>query len=308
MCRELDEFLVAESTDEVLWIRSVGGVPIGDTPWLTLMGSHYPSYDAAIEAGERWRARLERAFASLNIAADFGDRNFNSHLGDVARTSASQILGGIVLSEVHGLMAFPAGQQVHLMGGSASGYAPKEVEALRHAVRSSHNRATYTTQRLAYDLYSQGILASSPDAKFILMMMAVEALMIPFERSPEVQRVVKELLAVVRGSDLSDKDKQVLLSQVGALKRASFRQQGERLAQAVGGRRYGSMSAEEVFVRAYTLRGKLVHGDADRPSQGEVTQMAGRVARFVADLIAGPDLVTDIQASRGLSGSGKEPQ
>jgi len=236
----MDEFLVAEDDEEVVWIRSVGGGPVGGTEWLTVRGARYPSHAAAIEAGERWRDVLERALAGLHVPADFGERKaFSSWTNPDVLNRRSESMGARVMNEVHGLIAFPTGEPVRLMSASASAYAPRSVESLRDAVVSPFNRGLHAQQRLAFDLYSHGILAPSPDAKFVLFMMAVEALMTPFDRSEHVHRVVDDLRSVVLSAGLAGAERDALLSHVGQAKRASFRQQGERLAATLADRRYG---------------------------------------------------------------------
>lgn len=300
VCPELDEFLLVEDDEEAVWIRSVGGGPIGETEWLTVRGARYRSHAAAIEAGERWRDVLERALAGLHVPADFGERKaFSSWTNPDVLNRRSESMGARVMNEVHGLIAFPTGAPVHLISSSASVYVPRSVESLRDAVLSPSNRRLHAQQRLAFDLYSHAVLAPSPDAKFVLFMMAVEALMTPFDRSEPVHRVVEGLRSVILSAGLSDAERDALLSHVGQAKRASFRQQGERLAASLGDRRYGGMPVREFFVHCYKLRGRLVHGDAERPSQDEVTRRAAHLRTFVGDLIAGPALVREMGPTAG---------
>lgn len=297
ICPEADEFLLDEDDSEVVWIRSVGGGPIGETEWLTVRGSRYPSVESAVAASERWRDRIERAFAALHVPADFGERKaFSSWTSPEVLNRRSEFLGARVMNEVHGVTVFPDGESVYFLSASGSGYAPRSAGSLRYALVVPSNRREYPHQRLAFDLFNHGVLAKSPDAKFVLLMMAVEALMTTFDRSDRVHRVVEDLRAVLLKADLDAAERDALLSHVGQAKRASFRQQGERLAESLGERRYGAMSPAAFFTHCYKLRGRLVHGDADRPAQGELTRLGAHLRRFVGDLIAGPELVRDIAA------------
>src|SRR6266446_4397071 len=49
-------------------------VRFGDAEELVLTGEGYEGEEAAEEAARRWVARLQNAFARLNIGADFGGR------------------------------------------------------------------------------------------------------------------------------------------------------------------------------------------------------------------------------------------
>lgn len=64
--------LAADGEDVVL--RGLGESIIQDSAQIVVEGREYRNEDEAREAGDRWRGLLEKAFAAVNLGADFGDR------------------------------------------------------------------------------------------------------------------------------------------------------------------------------------------------------------------------------------------
>jgi hypothetical protein len=283
-----------EAVDVVVKLRAVGSSTIGDSKWLALYGERYSSEDEAASAGNHWRDAFERALAAFRVAADFGERNTDGWLHPRMLAIASEASGGPVLNDVHGLMVIPADQNVSLFRGSASGFATQSVEALRLTLASGLNRRRHAQQRLAFDLYSAGLMAQSVDAKFLLLIAAVESLMTEFNRAAEVQILVDALVLKVTQATIDAVEKERLTSAVSRLKVASFGQQGTQLALSLGDREYAGDSAVKFFKRCYRIRGRVTHGSATRPSQEDLTAITGGLTQFVGDLLAGPDLVDEL--------------
>lgn len=291
---EESELLLHEDQETVIKIGAVGRRSIKDANWLYLHGTRYVTEEAAVRAGEHWRGQVERAFAALLVAADFGERSRNGWTSPVVLEHLSKIAGHPVVNDVHGLMTLPADTKVAVQRVEATGHVSHQIDGLLRAIGSPHNTEQRSAQRLAFDLFSAAKVATSVDASFMLLMMAVESLMQPFDRSREVQALVARLKAEVGAAALARDDEDRLLSVVGGLKRASLTQQGERLAESLGDRTYMRMQPVQFFKHCYKVRGRVAHGDAERPAQGLMTQLVGGLEQFVADLIAGPDLVDDV--------------
>lgn len=75
-----------------------------DADRIVVKGHGYTTEEDARTAGERWRHRLEQAFAATRIPADFGDRSASGTF----TLAGLQILaqGRRILNDVHGLMTF----------------------------------------------------------------------------------------------------------------------------------------------------------------------------------------------------------
>jgi hypothetical protein len=219
-----------------------------------------------------------------------------------ARELRTKATGRPVLDDVHGLMAYPAGG-VDLVRGEARSYRTVHPDLLRNALQCGLASPGHPEQRLAFDLYSAAKAARSIDARFVLLMMAVESMMTPSRRPTKVCDLLAQAQDEVRESDLSIEQRNQLLSQLGQLKTSSLTEQGVALAQSLKGSRYSDKSPADFFRECYGVRSKLVHGDKNRPEQGTLTKLTPHLARFVGDLIAGPDLVAGLRESRAEAGS-----
>lgn len=69
------EYVLAEppSDDGRVVLKSGSGQAISQTDELILQGSGYPDFDAAKDAGRRWRQYLTKALPRDGRGADFGD-------------------------------------------------------------------------------------------------------------------------------------------------------------------------------------------------------------------------------------------
>ena len=167
----------------------------------------------------------------------------------------------------------------------------KPVDLLRaglHEIRKLNLRLD-AQQQLAYDLYSASFFESSADARFVMLMMAVETLMTPQARPQPVLAHVEDLLARTDSADLDEQAKQSLLGSLRWLRLESLTAAGKRLVTTLlSNRRYANESADTFFKRSYELRHKLVHGSVPRPSRDEIDARAAELERLVGDLLAAP--------------------
>jgi len=80
-------------------------MPLSEARSVVLRGSGYETQDEAMVAGQLWRSRLMRAFATIRIGADFGDRAPKGAF-TMAGLESFGLPGRQNLDDVHGLMVF----------------------------------------------------------------------------------------------------------------------------------------------------------------------------------------------------------
>jgi len=267
--------------------RDVG---FGDADDLVLAGEAYEGEEAAEEAAGRWVARLQSAFARLNIGADFGGRAPTGVFTDAGLRWLEEMTGeGRVLNDVHGIMVFESEPLPKFASTGVTAVVGKPgdrvVEMVQAAARL--NIAMTERERLAYDLYSASFSESSADARFVTLMMAAETLIEPQPRSEAVAAHVRELVSATQTSSLRREEVESVVGSLRWLYNESVGQAGRRLAQSLGDRRYADEEPQRFFTRCYDLRSKLVHGQYPRPERGDVDQRAATLEVFVSDLLAG---------------------
>ena len=147
-------------------------------------------------------------------------------------------------------------------------------------------------EQTAFGLYSGSMfVASLADARFLMLMMAMETLIEQEPRSDAAVAHVDRLIEQTRESGLPSPEITSLRSSLEYLRRESISAAGRRLAQErLAGRTYGDPvkeSPSKFFTGCYELRSRLVHGYHPRPTFNEVNGHVAGLELMVSDLLAG---------------------
>jgi hypothetical protein len=257
-----------------------------------LRGSRYRSESDAAAAGERWLDWLTLLLACVNVGVDFGTRAPQGAGTAEYMQVLSEQVEAPVLNDVQGLMPFeqtdvpPRFLRVGPVTGMVSSPHRRLDAALERVVRAEP--VMTARQRLAYDLYAASMSETNADARFMLLMMAVESLLDPQPRSAPAQSLVRGLIAQVRSSELERSEIDSIVGSLRWLAKDSISRTGRILAKSLRPRTYGRHDPVDFFTNCYTLRSALAHGADPRPSRTEVDLRAARLEPFVAHLITGP--------------------
>jgi hypothetical protein len=271
---------------------ALGGVEqLSKAKKVALIGRGYRSEEAAREGARRWRGRLERSLAFMQFGVDFGDRAPSGGLGSIYQTQLEAEHGRPILYDDHGALVFketPWPRFVRIDLDLATG-AP--VDILTAATEKARQLDLTMPERevLAYDLFAASFFQIGSDARYLMLMTALEALIDPQARPRSSVEHVERLIKLTRDSDLSEDE---ISSMVGSLRRLqdeSIGQAGRRLSERLGDRRYkdGTETAAQFFSRCYTLRSNLVHGHIPRPAEGEIGLRAANLEVFLGHLLSG---------------------
>lgn len=265
------------------------GSSLGDAKNIALLGRPYDSEQDARLAAERWLGILQKVFAHLHVGADFGDRAAGGGLFTPGLELLEGQLGERVLNDDHGIMIYECEPgptfakigKVNAVTGPPSDRLISEIErASELALQMS------STERLAFDLYAASFSESSPDARLLMLMMAVETLIKLAPRDMAVREHVEGMIEATRTSDL---DRHEIVSIIGSLEwllNESIGQAGRKLAARLGDRKYMDETPSTFFTRCYGLRSRLLHGHEPRPPRQEVGTRAGSLEHFVGDLLS----------------------
>jgi len=142
-------------------------------------------------------------------------------------------------------------------------------------------------EQLAYDLHSASFSEENADARFLMLMMALETLIEQESRSEAAVAHLERLIADTRAGDLPPGEVASLAGSLEELaKRESVGSAGRRLARTLGDTEYLPGEPPPVFfTRCYELRSALVHGHYPRADRGEVGGRAAPLEGFVGDLL-----------------------
>jgi hypothetical protein len=262
---------------------------LAETSEIVLRGSGYASEHEATTTAHRWRTVLELAFARRNIQADFGDRApGGSFFSPAGIRMMEQHTGARVLNDAHGLIVFECDPPASFISTGAKGVVIVNATRLEQAVEAALTVevALPAVHSLSFDLYSASAIQPSTDARFIMLVMAVETLLDPKPRPKSSRAHVEHLIELTQAAELPESEKSSLLGSLEWLQFQSISQAGRALAATLGDRTYMGMTPSKFFTHCYDLRSRLVHGATSRPERREVDVTAAQLERFVSNLLS----------------------
>jgi hypothetical protein len=274
--------------------RSPNPVPLSEARSITLRGSGYNSEDEAMAAGQLWRARLMRAFATVRIGADFGDRAPQGAF-TTEGLSAFGPEGRRILNDVHGLMTFECEPAPIFLGmGPITGMVSSPHERLVQAMTSAIENGGLSEERqVAYDLFAASFGQRSADARFALLMMALESLIGPEPRLEDSRRYVQSMIDAAERSGLAKSEIASITGALSWLLNESIGQAGRRLAKTLEPKKYKNERPATFFTHCYEMRSRLMHGHHPLPTRHEIGAWAAPLQVFVADLLSGEEATRD---------------
>jgi hypothetical protein len=285
-----NEVVLNESPErgERVVLRARGERAIREAHDLVVIGKSYASESEAEEAGTKWQATLQKGFAHANIGADFGARAPQSVVTEHGLRYFGAQMGKRVLSDAHGLMVFECDPWPKFIGFGAKATGGVGGARVVAAIRAAAHIGVGMSDResLAYDLYSASFSQPSADARFVMLMMAVETLLEPKARSAEAVAHVESMIAATKQSGLPKGEIDSIAGTLSWVREESIGQAGRRLARSLGNRRYMDEEPARFFTRCYELRSQLVHGHYPRPTMSEVSNRMAQLELFVSHLLS----------------------
>jgi len=254
-----------------------------------LKSSGWSTYKAALEAGKQCQIALSTTLARLRIGADFGGRGPKSVVTNAGLQMFEKQKGQRCLNDTHGLMVFepdPAPLFVKASAKALRGVQDKHfLKTFKYALQNPPNLAD--RELLSLDLFFASFFQQSADARFLLLVSAIEALFDSQPRSAEAVEHVDKLKDLTRKSkSLSHQEKDSILGSLQWLHYQSIRQTAHQLImKRLGSNIYRNQIATDFFDQCYDVRSRLVHGLSPVPTWNEVSSLSGHLEGFVSDLL-----------------------
>jgi len=263
--------------------------PLNATQEYQVTGRSYATEEAASLAAKRWQGVIEKTFARNKIGADFGRTAPTQWLSPelLAQHEAEQ--GTTVIQDRLGATVFEGEPEPRFLKWTLEDYRGRYPAHLQVVAAAADKRdiTMSAPERLAFELFSASFWPSLyPDARFMLMMMALETLIEPGSRSDEAVAHVDELIHATQESGLAKQDVDSLVISLRHLRTESIGRAGKRLVERLGGRRYMDHTPKQFFQSCYDFRSRLVHGGTDRPSRDDVEGYSVELEVLLMDLLS----------------------
>ena len=283
------------SVPNPLVLRSADtGKGIQETVNLRIKCSGFKSESDAREAGERCQNALQLTFTRLYIGVDFGGRGpkcaFTKHgLNWLEREKDQK-----VAQDLHGLMIYESDPSLLLVRGKVSllRLVPVDKFTAVFAKAAECTEKLSEQGHVSLGLFHTSFFQKSLDSRFLLLMMAIEALLDLKMRPPESVEHVDNLIKATKNNlEITKTERKSLLGCLHWLRSESIRQAGKRVVkQRLKNREYHHKSGGAFFLDCYDLRSRLVHGEPPLPAWDEINSVTGDLERMVSDLLTVPYL------------------
>jgi hypothetical protein len=255
---------------------------------LVVLGSNYPSPDAAVAAGRAWRRHLLVALAREGIGADFGD--------DSEPWTPKYFEGAAKAGLTYGVKDFRLNVYeqdtpvLFIQNRDRDVSAdPRQLENLAEGSISDIAAGGYMLtpqQELAYNLLHAAFFESNPETKNVTLVTAVEAIIRQEVRDDQITTALDELIMITKSNpEICKKSRDTITNALGNVKRQSISEAGQALASSLLNNHYDGLPPDEFFKRSYADRCKIVHGSTERPTSSVLNQRNPDVLRFVIDLL-----------------------
>lgn len=199
--------------------------------------------------------------------------------------------GQRMLNDVHGLMTYVEHPPPKFALFKANMLRGANLQVFKDSFHLAAAAKPVFSQRerLAFVLFNASFFQPTADSRFLLLVVAIEALIEPEARSGEAQAHVKSLIAATNAAAIPDAEKASMVGTLRWLANESISQAGRRLVTSrLGTRQYEKHSAAAFFTLAYQMRSNLVHGNLPYPTFEAVSAIAAPLEVFVSDLLTQP--------------------
>lgn len=268
-------------------------ISIKKSDQLSIVGKGYDTEAAAIEAGTRYKNALMVALARIRVGVDFGLPAQKTMFYDYGLKLVGDEIGRRVLNNVHGLTAFKSEPIPTFISQNMQGIRGVSIETFMAAIVESvaQDPLISEDELLAYNLFNLSFFQSITNIRFLLLVMAVEALSKPTSRSADSLNHIDGLIKQTDSSLLKADEKDSILNSLCWLKKEPIDQAGRRLiTNRLENRIYEEKPAVEFFTYCYKLRSKLVHGNLPSFNSSEVSKIVQSLEMLVSDLLTSPIL------------------
>jgi Apea-like HEPN len=256
---------------------------------LVLTGGPYPTEDAARDAAARSKYALSRWGVATRAGIDFGKDKATMMFFKPLKDQHRQQTGNRLLEDVHGIAVYESEPPVNFGRSEATYELGRALQPLMDAFANHYaSGATLTPkQRVAFELFSSSQFEWSPRSRFLMLVMAVEALLEPEPRDDQTLAHVQLIIEVTEKANIPRDQKASLLKTMSYFGQDSIGQSYRKLIKRLlGDKKYREQSAKDFFNLCYSMRSDIVHEGALKADRPEIGLVVGDLDALVDDLLS----------------------
>lgn len=249
---------------------------------MVLRSGTFPSEEEALAAGQA----LCRGLLLHSLRGGYGVAISEQTPKGLLTDAGKSFFGG-VRDDALGVAVFEDGGEVRffradmdLHTGETAHLFAERLGAATAAVRRCDERVL-----VSYPLYADARFDRSSVSRFLMLVMAIEALAERPERSPLELEVLKTLIRSVEGAGLEQRQAAALIDALRSLKQVSISFACRSyLAEAIEAGVVTDRDAATHFTQCYKIRGQIVHGETT-PDIGDLSTRSNRLEPTVRELL-----------------------
>jgi Apea-like HEPN len=256
---------------------------------LVLTGGPYPSEAAAQDAALRAKYALSRWGIKTRAGIDFGRDKANMVFFKPLKDQHLQQTGNRLLEDVHGVTVYETDPPANFGRSEAKYELGRALQPLLDAFADHYGSGATLTpkQHVAYELFSSSQFEWSPRSRFLMLVMAVEALLEPEPRDEKTLAHVRSIIEATDKADIPRDQKASLLKTMSFFGQDSIGQSYRKLIKRLlGDKKYREMNAKDFFNLCYSMRSDIVHEGALKPDKPEIGSVVGDLDALVDDLLS----------------------
>lgn len=212
-CTDSEIVLVDVAPCRVYLKNKTSGEPLKQALHFVLVGEGYATDTEAHAAADLFEAVMMIALAKVRVGVDFGQRAAKGAFTSEGIRWLEEQHRQRVLNDIHGVMVYEAAPRPKFALSKANMLRGASIDSFVQAFKSAHSvrPSLSERERLAYTLFNASFFQPTADSRFMLLVMAIEALIELSPRSVESQAHVKSLIqatqvaAILRGAQLHDR-------------------------------------------------------------------------------------------------------
>ena len=220
------EFNLPNGTQATL--SSLNSEEISKGTEFVLSAGGFPDEKEALNIGNYLKTALLICGAKLKIGIDAGKDKSSSQLGDHVKDTIFEAQGVKIIDNVHGVSAYSEEYPVQTFSISGLGLVnPHSVEDFVYVLISQYAKPTLSEKEvLALELYGASHFEKSARARFLTLVLAVEALLQPKARDQQSKILVDSFIQQTKISSLSEAEKQSFVGSLNSVNHRLRREMG----------------------------------------------------------------------------------
>jgi hypothetical protein len=277
-------------------LRCIDSESISKSKKFELLSGGYATEEDAFKVGRRVKDSLLLCGLKLRLGIDAGRDTSGFILSNGIKKEIFEQHGVKIIEDVHGLTVFsekyPTTWPSASIRGSVAPANRQDAEKFTGLLSEIYTKCLKLTEltekeRLALDLYKASHYEKSAKAKFLTLVMSIEALLEQKERGSPGKEVVDELIRYTKSSRLNNEEKYSIIGSLRWLYKQSISQSLKEMAERhLGDREYGNMSAKKFITHCYDIRSNLLHDGSVNNKEVQLSSLVAQLDRFMSDLLA----------------------